>query len=751
MTIEEWLGENNTLGIDIWHEQFQYNNETFDEWLDRVSGRDEKLKKLIKEKKFLFGGRTLANRGTNKKGSYSNCYTRGKIEDSLEDIMKANTDLALTYKAQGGQGLSLSNLRPKGCGINNGQYKSDGIIPFMKIYNETTKGVSQGGSRKGALIMSLDIWHKEAEDFIKIKSKKGEIEKANLSLEIDDEFMQCVEKYYSTGEIITNHIKREYEGNIVEYDVTPIDLYKLMIKTAYDWGEPGCLFTDQLYNYNLMEYVDSYNIESTNPCGEQPLPKHGACNLGSLNLSEFVRNPFTEIAEFDQDEFICAIKIAIRALDKALTENINNHPLPEQKEIAEKYRNIGLGIMGMHDMLIKLGLKYGSKESLDFMHDLMDLMFCTALDESSNIAEAVGPFPSYSNRVMNSQIIKNHIRKDSYIEKIKLRNCSLLSIAPTGTLASMLNISTGCEPMFRTEYDRKTEGLKAGEEKYYKVYPKVVEEYMNVHPGEKLPETFITADQINWKDRIDMQAVLQEHVDTAISSTVNLPNNIPLEEVEKLYLYAWQKGLKGITIFRDGGKRDGVLTHSETSSKPNSDFLYNSIKPVTREGLGLTSLGGRTYTKKIACGKLNITINHDENNKLLEVFVNTGKSGGCSANANCLGRYASTALRSGIRIEDIIDTTKGIKCSACANARGKGEILDGISCGDAIAKTIEEEYKRLNEVQEALNHVEVYEKMVKEINQPRLLNTSVCPNCGCSIIREGGCMVCKNCGWSKCS
>lgn len=266
MTVQEWLGQDNQLGIDIWEKKYRYNNESFDEWLDRVSGRNEELKKIIKEKKFLFGGRTLSNRGTGKKGSFSNCYSRGFIEDDLTDIMQANTDIAHTFKAQGGQGLSLSKLRPRGCGINGGQFQSDGIIPFMEIYNRTTESISQGGSRKGALIMTLDVWHKEAEDFIKIKSEEGRIQKANLSLEIDDEFMECVKKFYDTGEVITKTITRNYNGNTVEYEVTPIKLYKLMMEKAYDWAEPGCIFTNRFRNYNMMEYCDDYNIESCNPC-----------------------------------------------------------------------------------------------------------------------------------------------------------------------------------------------------------------------------------------------------------------------------------------------------------------------------------------------------------------------------------------------------------------------------------------------------------------------------------------------------
>ena len=463
MTVQEWLGQDNQLGIDIWERKYRYNNETFDEWLDRVSGKNEELRQLIKERKFLFGGRTLANRGTDKKGSFSNCYSRGFVEDDLDDLMQASKDIAITFKAQGGQGISLSKLRPKGCGLNNGQFQSDGIIPFMEIYNRTTESISQGGSRKGALIMTLDAWHKEAEDFIKIKSEEGRIQKANLSLEIDDEFMECVKTYYETGEKITKHITRNYNGNIVEYDVTPIVLYKLMMEKAYDWAEPGCIYTNRFRNYNLMELCDDYNIETCNPCGEQPLPKHGACNLGSINLSEFVVNPFKENAYFDTEDFIKAVRIAIEALDTVLDENMENHALKEQKDMAYNYRNVGLGLMGEHDLLIKMGITYGSEYSKKFIDSLMDLMFRTAVIKSSELAKEKGAFLKYSNKVLSSHIIKKHFKESELVSlgiyENGLRNCSLLSIAPSGSIGTMLNISTGCEPLFQLSYKRKTESL----------------------------------------------------------------------------------------------------------------------------------------------------------------------------------------------------------------------------------------------------------------------------------------------------
>ena len=265
----EWLN-GNQLSYDIWDKKYRHNNEGFQEWLNRVSGGNAHIKRLINDKKFLFGGRTLANRGTNK-GSYSNCYSHGYIEDSLEGIMDAAKNIAMTFKAQGGQGLSLSKIRPKGALIA-GKFKSDGIVPFMEIFNTVTESVSQGGSRKGALLMSLDINHPEAETFMTIKSDLKKINKANLSVEIDDAFMEKVK----AGDAEANR------------------LFNILCEQACKYAEPGVIFTNRFRNYNLMEFVDSYQIETCNPCGEQPLAKHSACNLSSINLSEYVLNPFTQ-------------------------------------------------------------------------------------------------------------------------------------------------------------------------------------------------------------------------------------------------------------------------------------------------------------------------------------------------------------------------------------------------------------------------------------------------------------------------
>lgn len=765
MTVEQWLGKDNTLGIDIWNKKYRYNNESFDEWLDRVSGGDKELRQLILEKKFLFGGRTLSNRGTDKKGSFSNCYSRGFLKDDLDDLMQASKDIALTFKAQGGQGVSLSHLRPKGCGINNGQFTSDGIVPFMEIYNTTTESISQGGSRKGALIMTLDIWHKEAETFIKIKSHEGKIQKANLSLEIDDEFMECVKKYYEVGEVVTKTIERNYEGNIVKYEVTPIKLYKLMMETAYDWAEPGCIFTNRFRNYNLMEKIPYYSIESCNPCGEQPLAKNSACNLGSINLAEFVIEPFTNKSHLDTDAFVKAVKVSIRALDTVLDENMKNHPLKEQREMAENFRNVGLGIMGMHDMFIKLGYTYGSKKSIEFIDNLTDLMFRSAVIASSELAKEKGTFPKYSSEVLNSEIIRKHFTIEELetlgIKKYGLRNCSLLSVAPAGSIGTQLNVSTGCEPLFALYYNRKTDSLN-GKETYYKVYTGIAKEYIEKF-GDKLPTYFNTSKDIKWKDRVDMQAALQKHIDTAISSTINLPYETTKDEIEQLYLYAWEKGLKGITIFRDGCKRVGILT-TDTSKKENSNTLVEADNPQElKRGMIIKADDnciGKKRTLQTGCGTLHCEAFFDpDTGDLLETYLSKGSQGGCLNTLCGLSRMISLSARGGIDVYSIVDQLKssGTCPSYAVRTATKRDTSKGSSCPVAVGNALIEMYEELQGelFEDKENKVQGSDQKPKrgkrvEVKPVDEIQSIPCPECGAPLIFEGGCNTCKECGYSKC-
>ena len=703
----KWLNENE-LSYKIWDNKYRHNNETFDEWLDRVSNKDTEIRRLIYEKKFLFGGRTLANRGTNK-GSLNNCYSAGFVPDSLEGIMQTATDIAMTFKAQGGQGLSLSKIRPKGSLINN-TFQSDGIVPFMEIFNTVTDSISQGGSRKGALMMSLDINHPEIETFMKIKSDHNKINKANLSVEIDDAFMQRVE----AGDSEANRI------------------FNILCEQACKHAEPGVLFTDKLRNYNLMEHVDSYQIETTNPCGEQPLPKGGCCGLSSINLSEYIKNPFTPDVAFNVDEFRQDIWYIIKAMDDLVDENLPNHALNTQREVAQKFRNLGVGVMGIQDMLIKLGLTYGKPESIQALEYIMKTIIQSAIEASHSLALQRGSFPEYSEKMFDSEFCKNTGLDDVAIDRFKkggLRNSTLLSIAPTGSIGTMLNISSGVEPWFSMHYTRNTKSLE-GKDTSYEVWAPIAAEAnkRNWHL-----ETLVTSNDISWKEHIDIQAVVQKHVDTAVSKTINMPKGTTPQEVREAYIYAWKKGLKGLTVYVDGS-RDPILT---TSPKQETVSGLDSIVPVTRKELG-KKLEGASYKCKNACGGLYITINNTPNGDLVEVFANPTKQGGCKANLESLTRQVSDAMRSGIKISSIIDSLAKTQCQACVRAKAKGEELDGSSCGDIVAKCIQDRYNELHNIKPT----QVQKKQPGD-------GVTTCPECGEKLRYEQGCRSCS-CGWSKC-
>ncbi len=742
MTVKDWLGENNQLAQDIWQRKYRHNNESFEEWLDRVSAGDNELRKLIIEKKFLMGGRTLANRGLNNTGSLFNCYSRGYIEDDYYDIMDAAKDIGITFKAQGGQGISLTKLRPKGTPIKT-EYYSDGIVPFMKIFNEVTAGTSQGGARKGALMLSIDARHKEAETFIKIKSKEGEIEKANLSLELDDEFMRAVEKYYDTGEVVALHEKRNYSGHEIEYDITPIEIFKMLVDNCYDWADPACLFTNKFRNYNLMQFDEDYKIETCNPCGEQPLPKHGACCLSSLNLSEFIVNPYTPQAHLNTADLLSAIDVGIRTLDKLIDENYNRHPLQQQRDMSYNYRNIGLGIFGYATALMKLGFRYGSPEAIEFTDDVFSLIFRRAVLASNELAKEFGPYPKYKEEIFDSDIIKFHFSPDEItrLKEYGLRNCSLVSIAPTGSLATLLGESGGCEPEFALKYTRRTVGMTDGEDTYYDVYCKAAREYMEINNTKELPDYFVGSADISWKSRVLTQAAMQKHVDTAISSTVNMPNSATKDDIAHMYLLAWSSGCKGITMFRDGCKRLGILT---TENKKEEETSHKELKRGEIMKCADDLIGKK---RKIinGCGSTHVLgFFEPVYGDLVEVFFTKGSLGGCSNYMVGLSRMVSLACRAGVSINDIQDqlNSTGACPSYAIRTATKHDTSKGACCPMAIGNALMDMWK---EVQEELGYLEEPKKKKSQKLGER------CPECGAVLEHSGGCDICKECGYSHCN
>lgn len=441
---------------------------------------------------------------------------------------------------------------------------------------------------------------------------------------------------------------------------------------------------------------------------------------------------------------------------------MNNHPLKEQRDMAFNYRNVGLGIMGMHDMLIKLRHTYGSQESISFIDSLMSLMFKTSVISSSNLAKEKGRFPKYKDIVLQSKIIKNHFSEDELtkleIDKYGLRNCSLLSIAPSGSIGTMLNISTGCEPLFQISYKRKTESLK-GEDTYYDVYSGIANEYINKFNSTSLPLYFNVSSDIKWKDRVDMQAVLQDHVDTAISSTINLPYECTLEEIEKLYLYAWEKGLKGVTIFRDGCKRLGILTTDTTKKEEDA----NISQPTNELKRGIIIKAddnciGKKRTLHTGCGTLHCEAFFDpETGDLLETYFSKGSSGGCNNFMIGLSRMISLSARGGIDVWTIVDQLKssGTCPSYAVRTATKHDTSKGSSCPVAIGNALLDMYNEMhNEIFEDEDDGVVERKIVEVVKEKcpskEKKSNPKCPECGEELRFEGGCNTCPSCGYSKC-
>lgn len=733
MTVEQWLGESNKLGIDIWHNKYQHNNETFDEWLKRVSGGNQDVEDLIVEKKFLPGGRILSNRGvTDSKVTYSNCYVISPPEDNIESIYDCCKNLARTYSYGGGCGISISKLAPAGAKVHNQARSTSGAVSFMETFSQVTAQIGQNG-RRGALMISIDCHHPDLLEFIDIKTKPDSVTKANISVKVTDDFMQAVK---DDKEWVMSFTRPE-TGETITKTARAVDIFNKLCQNNWDWAEPGILFWDRIENWNLLSNNDEFHYAGTNPCAEEPLPAGGSCLLGSMNLAAFVKN-----GKFDFDDFCESVNVAVQALNDILEEGLPLHPLEEQRKSVSEWRQIGLGIMGLADMLVKLEIPYDSDIARDLCGNIAHTMANQALFKSSKIAKLKeAPYEKYDLRVMSTPYFKDHADTFTYksVETYGLRNSQLLTIAPTGTLSTMLGISGGIEPIFANSYTRKTESLH-GHDEYYKVYTPIVQEYMDAHglkDESELPNWFVTSSDISPRDRIAMQAVWQNSIDASISSTINLPETATVEDIKDIYMTAWEMGLKGVTVFRNGCKRTGILTTDSkkvaTCTDENEAPKYNYITPVSRKSIGTTH--GNTYCKKCACGTLYITLNRDDDGNVVESFIHTSKGGICQANTSAVNRLVSLSMRSGVKTDEIIDQLKGITCGACTKAMSNGIKLDGISCPDILARTLIEFCKPTDEK--------------KLVEKPT--NQECCPECGEPIIHDGGCVQCTNCGWSKCS
>lgn len=564
------------LQKSIWKNKYQYKDETFNEWVERISGGNPKIAKLIRERKFLFAGRILANRGLyrdNIKVTYSNCYVLEPPKDNLESIFDTAKNLARTFSYGGGVGIDISKLRPNGATVHNAAKTTSGAVSFMDLYSMTTGLIGQKG-RRGALMISMDISHPDIEEFIDVKTDLNKVTKANISVRISDEFMNAVkskEKY--TCRFLLESTKEEITKEVDAYK-----LFMKLVENNWNYAEPGILFWDNIKKYHLLSEDKDFKHDGVNPCAEEPLPAGGSCLLGSINLSEFVVEPFTKEAIFDMEKFKACVQDCILGLNEVLDEGLSLHPLKQQQESVSKYRQIGLGVMGIADMLIKLNMRYGSSESIELCDKISKNMLNSAVKKSALIAKERGAFEKYNEEALfKSPFFINNIDDDvkELVKKYGIRNSQILTIPPTGSISTMLGISGGIEPMFNVSYTRKTETLHS-QDVYYKVYTPIVKEYMkikDISDEKDLPEIFVTAMSLKPQERIAMQSIWQKHIDASISSTINLPYEATKEDVYNIYMGAWENKLKGITIYRDGCERSGVLLNDKKDDKAKEDKI----------------------------------------------------------------------------------------------------------------------------------------------------------------------------------
>lgn len=707
MKVEEWLGVNNTIGIDIFKKKYLQEGETFDQWLDRVSGGDKDVKKLIVNKKFIFGGRILANRGLNK-GTTSNCFVLSIESDSIESIYDTAKMAAQTYKSGGGVGIDITKLAPKGAKVNNAAKTTSGAVSFIDLFTTTTGLIGQNG-RRGALMVSIGCDHPDIEDFIALKTDVNKATTANLSIRVSDDFMNAVmqgEKWY------TSFSRPETKEIIVkEYDAK--ELFQKFCDANYDYGEPGLLFWDSIESYNMLQKYDDFKYAGVNPCGEQNLPDGGACLLGSMNLAQYVTpNQGFDFINFEKD-----VATAIGALDDVQAEGIPMLPLPNQRKTAEDWRQIGLGIMGLGDMLIKMNMRYGSDESILLCDQIGDVMCQVAIDTSCERGKKLGSFPKFDkDKFCDSDFYKNH--KEEPVEY--MRNGQLLCIAPTGTISTMLGVSGGIEPLFALEYDRTTKSLH-GEDVTYKVIPSVVQYARDTGYVDGL----VSSNDIDYKDRIRMQAIWQKHIDNAISSTINLPQNFPKEKIADIYISAWKAGLKGVTVFRDGCKRAGILNTTEK-------------KDVSLEDQELIGVRRKLQT---GCGSLWLLAYMTPDHKIKEIFISKGSSGSCEKSLVGLSRSISLSLRNGIPLESVVDQLNS--CGSCpaymVRKATKGDTSIGNCCPSAVGHALMEIQKEYENEDISLHKSQITERKI----------VNPCPVCGAELLFVNGCSQCI-CGYSKC-
>ena len=697
---------------------------------------EQKFYSILEDFKFTPGGRIMHGAGREDiTTTLNNCYVVGIKDDSINSIYQTIQEEARTYKFGGGCGHDLSVLRPSGDAINGTGGESCGPVGFMNLFSENTNTIAQHG-RRGANMQTLRIDHPDIEKFISIKMNDINMVKySNISVLLTHEFMEAVEN--------NSDFDLKYEGKVYN-TVKAKELWETIIDCAHSSAEPGLLFWDTMTDYHNAEYCSP--LVSTNPCAEQPLPDGGCCNLGSVNLERYVDDK----GNFMIEEFKDTVSIATRFLDNVIDYNLDRHALDTQKENAKNDRRVGLGILGLGDMLVRMGIKYDSEDALQTIDQVMKIFCDTAYETSSELAKEKGSFPHFDwSGYRKSKFVKNLPK--SLRDKIKddgIRNSTVLTVPPTGSGAIVARVTSGIEPIFATSYKRrvkKNDGF-GREFDEYKVYHPIIEKLFG--DDENLPNHVVTAHDIDPYFRVKMQGVIQKYIDSSISSTVNLQNDIKKETVADIYMTAYKANLKGITVYREGSREGILITEDQKEDKTSQSTTATSdISDDKRPRIRPNETAGITRRMRTGEGTLYITINHDENG-LCEVFTTIGKAGGnAAAQSEAISRLISLALRSGLDPYSIVRQLKGI--SGPNPTWEDGRLV--LSTPDAIGKALDDYLKEKNNgtVDTSLADDKVRITMAPQETSFECVEGQDRNDCQ-NVVNEGGCLTCRECGWSKC-
>ena len=799
------MGLNNIISKQIWEDRYRKNNETFDDNIKRVakhiSTNDDEYEEfynVMNRRLFMPAGRTMSNSGIGKSLTLNNCFTLNLVPDSMEGIFEYVKSGALVQKAGGGTGYNFSLLRPNGTPTSNDAVAS-GVVSFMNAFDSQTHTVLQG-SRRGANMGCLSIYHPDILEFLESKSwDEGKLTHFNLSVLIDDNFMKAVDN----DDIIKLHYPcMSKDGKFIDdpsewtvsKDISAKELWDKIITKAYNTGEYGVLYYDTMNRDNNIKYMET--IVTTNPCGEylsgvvtvdgEVKDYLGCCNLGSLFLHNFVKNPFTKNAEVDWELMKESIKTGVKLLDNII--DINNYPLQSFEDYQKNIRAIGLGITGLADMLVMLNIKYGSKESVEFVDFLMNFISFNSYESSCELAEDKGEFVLLDReQFIKSNFIKKHIVSHNSLEtdwnrltedilKHGIRNARLISIAPAGTLSLSFgeNCSSGLEPIFSLEYDRK---IKIGGQDEDNIQVYTMKDYAysiweEIENNIVTKDKFVTAMDLEVQDHIDILTKVAFHTDMSCSKTINIPTEYPYEKTKEIYRQCWENGIKGVTIFRPNEIRQGILITDNNAKKESIELVRGQWEERPNEIIGIDR---KMYS---GCGKVKLHIKIIPSEKrIFDFYITNSSSGGCRLNLEALTISMSAILRLGGDLNNIKQAFRG--CGVCPSfvsaRKSNKQVSKGSSCPTAIFNILEEvendlKNNRLKELKVInyynTNHDEVkLEKDKKDTFTKQELNYlkengdvafvkkyNKCPQCGNTQLSNGdGCITCTTgCGWTKC-